>query len=157
MKKQIARTFAVTLGLLFVIAAASAAHAQGARRAVVEVPFEFLAGQERLPAGRYTVRPASQDGGKLMHIRSEDGRVNAVVLTNAAGEAAPKAAGSSLVFRRYGDRYFLAQIFIKGAADGRELAPAGTEKSLRRELRRRAQAGAKAGEPAAVTVIGTVQ
>ena len=156
MKKQIARTFATALGLLFVIAAGSVAHAQGARRAVVEVPFEFLAGQERLPAGRYTVRPASQDGGKLMHIRSEDGRINAVVLTNAAGVAAPKAAGSSLVFRRYGDRYFLAQVFIKGAADGRELAPAGAEKNLRRELRRRAQAGRPAEEPT-VTIVGSVQ
>lgn len=157
MKKQIARTFAaVTFGLLFIVAASSAAQAQGARRAVVEVPFEFLAGQERLPAGRYTVRPASQDGGKLMHIRSEDGRVNAVVLTNAAGASAPKSTGSSLVFRRYGDRYFLAQVFISGAADGRELAPTGAEKNLRRELRRRAQAGAGA-EAQTVTIVGGVQ
>lgn len=157
MKKQIARTFAITFGLLFIIAASSAAQAQGARRAVVEVPFEFVAGQERLPAGRYTVRPAAQDGGKLMHIRSEDGSVNAVVLTNAAGVSAPKAAGSSLVFRRYGDRYFLARVFIKGAADGRELAPTGAEKNLRRELRRRAKESGTAAEAPTVTVVGVVQ
>jgi len=157
MKKQIARTLAITFGLLFIIAAGGSAHAQGARRAVIEVPFEFLAGQERLPAGRYTVRPASHDGGKLMHIRSEDGRVNAVVLTNAAGVSAPKAAASSLVFRRYGDRYFLSRVFIKGAGDGRELAPTGVEKNLRRELRRRAQESGMEAESLTVTVVGSVQ
>ncbi|HEV2859701.1 MAG TPA: hypothetical protein VGX48_01690 [Pyrinomonadaceae bacterium] len=152
MKKQIARTFTAALGLLMLFAAAAVGHAQTGRRAVVEVPFDFYAGQRQMPAGRYTVRPVSQDGSKMLLIQSEDGRASSAVLTYAAeGPAAPAAAG--LTFRQYGGQYFLATVFIKGAAGARELPASKAEKRLRTDLR------AKAADPEAksVTVIGSVQ
>ena len=151
MKMQIARTFAATLGLFLLLAAFTAAHAQSVRRAVVHVPFDFYAGQQLMPAGRYSVRPISQDGAKMLLIQSEDGRTSAAVLTDAAGGPAP-ARGSSLTFRQYGDRYFLAQVFLTGAA-GRELPASKAEKKLRGGLR------AQTADPGArnVTVIGSVQ
>jgi hypothetical protein len=152
MKKQIARTFAAALGLLMLLAAFTVAHAQTARRAVVEVPFDFYAGQRQMPAGRYTVRPVSQDGAKLLLIQSEDGRTAATVATNTDSGKAP-ADGASLTFRQYGDRYFLARVFITSAAPGRELPTSKAEKKLRDE--QRAQ---KTSEPDArtVTVVGRV-
>jgi hypothetical protein len=101
------------------------------------------------------VQPFSQDGGKLLRIRSEDGGASVVVMTNNAGESAD-AGGTSLTFRQYGDRYFLARVFITGAAGGRELPESKTEKKLRQELRADTQAG-HADESKTVTVLGTVR
>lgn len=152
MKKQIARTSAVALGLLMLFGAFAVAHAQTGRRAVVQVPFDFYAGQRQLPAGRYTVRPVSQDGAKMLLIQSEDGRHAATVMTNADAGQAP-AGGPGLTFRQYGDDYFLATVFITGGAAGRELPASKAEKRLRTELR------ARVADPDAksVTVIGSVQ
>ena len=150
MKKQIARTLAATLGLFLLLSAA--VHAQSGRRALVQVPFDFYAGQQQLPAGRYTVRPVSQDGSKMLLIQSEDGRHAATVMTNADAGKAP-AAGASLTFRQYSDHYFLATVFITGASAGRQVPTSKAEKRLRSDLR------ARAAEPDAktVTVIGSVQ
>ena len=152
MKKQIARTFASALGTLMLLAAFTAAHAQTPARAVIRVPFDFYAGQKLMPAGRYAVRPVSQQGSKMLLIQSEDGRHAAAVLTNEDGGKAP-AEGASLTFRQYDDRYFLARVFITGAAPGRELPASNAEKKFRTEQR------AKAADPEAkdVTVVGRVQ
>ena len=150
MKKQIARTFAAAFALSLLIS--TAAHAQTARITVVQVPFDFYAGQRLMPAGRYSVRPISQDGAKMLLIRSEDGRTSAAVQTNTSADKAP-SPGGSLTFRQYGDRYFLARIFITSASAGREVPASKAEKKLRNDLR------AKAARPDAksVTVIGSVQ
>jgi hypothetical protein len=152
MKKQIARTFAAALGTLMLLGALTVAHAQTGRRAVVHVPFDFYAGQRQMPAGRYTVRPVSQDGSKMLLIQSADGRASSAVLTYAAEGPAPSGS-ASLTFRQYGDHYFLATVFITGAAAGRELPASKAEKRLRSDLR------ARAADPEArsVTVIGSVQ
>ena len=152
MKKQTARTFAVALGLLMLLGAFTVAHARTGRRAVVQVPFDFYAGQRQLPAGRYTVRPVSQDGAKMLRRQSEDGRPAATVMTNADAGQAP-AGGPGLTFRQYGDHYFLATVFITGASAGRELPASKAEKRLRTELRARAADT----ESKTVSVFGSVQ
>ena len=147
MKKQISRAL---LGLAAALALGVAANAQAAMdKVVIRVPFDFVAGEKRLPAGRYTVRPVKSDAGTTLLIRSEDGRASALVLTNA-GDPQPRAA--ALVFRQHGDRYFLAEVSVPGAASVRELPKSGAERRLEREL-----AEQKGGESKTVTVVGRVQ
>lgn len=146
MKKQISRTL---LGLAAALALAVAANAQGLNAFVIRVPFDFVAGQKQMPAGRYTVRRVRSDAESVLLILSEDGRSNAVVLTNT-GDANPRAA--ALVFRQHGDRYFLAEVSMPGTASVRELPRTGAERRLEREL-----AEQKGGESKTVTVAGSVQ
>ena len=147
MKKQISRAL---LGLAAALALGVAANAQAAmNKAVIRVPFDFVAGGKQMPAGLYTVRRIRSDAETSLLIRSEDGRTSAVVLTNT-GEANPSAA--AFVFRQHGDRHFLAEVSMPGAASVRELPKSGAERRLDLEL-----AEQKGGESKEVTVVGSVQ
>ncbi len=99
--------------------------------------------------GRCPARRVRSDAETALIIRSADGRASALVLTNT-GEAGPTAA--ALVFRQHGDRYFLAEVSMPGAASVRDLPKTGAERRLEREL-----AEQKGGESKTVTVVGSVQ
>ncbi len=146
MKKQISRAL---LGLVATLALAVAANAQVIHAVVINVPFDFVAGTKQMPAGRYNVRRVREDAETALIITREDGRSAAIVMTQQ-GKANPGAA--ALVFRQHGDRYFLAEVSMPGAASVRELPKTGAERRLEREL-----AEQKGGESKAVTVIGSVQ
>lgn len=132
MKKQIMRVFAI-LGLLLTLAASQTLASQGARRLVVNIPFEFVAGQERLPAGRYVISRVARDAGRALLIRSADGRTSVTVLTNAsdAGGEQPQVS-----FKRYGEQYFLARVWTPGGDSARTLPASRLEKQLQRDLAR---------------------
>jgi hypothetical protein len=73
----------------------------------VTVPFEFYFGDERLPAGTYTIgRMWSTD---VVRISDEKGNV-AIALTNGADTAPRDLSKSQVVFNRYGDTYFLSEV-----------------------------------------------
>ncbi|HEX8116006.1 MAG TPA: hypothetical protein VF521_01925 [Pyrinomonadaceae bacterium] len=146
MKKQLSRAL---LGLAAALMLTAGAGAQILRGVVVRVPFDFVAGEKRMPAGRYTVRRVRSDAETTLVIRGEDGRTAAVFLTNT-GEPEPR--GAALVFRRHGDSYFLAEVSMPGAASVRELPESGAERRLEREL-----AEQKGGGTKTVTVVGSVQ
>ncbi|HEU4597959.1 MAG TPA: hypothetical protein VFS10_22715 [Pyrinomonadaceae bacterium] len=131
MKKQIMRAFAICGLLLTLAATAQTASAQGTRRLVVNIPFDFTAGRELLPAGRYTIKRVAKDSARALLIRSEDGRASVTVLTNTAerGGELPQVS-----FKRYGDRYFLASVSEPGVEAARALPASSLEKQLRREL-----------------------
>ena len=77
------------------------------------VPFTFTVGDKSLPAGDYTVKilnPTSDR--KTLQIRSENGRVSAMVQTFGVNSA--PARDTKLVFRRYGEQYFFAQAQMAG-------------------------------------------
>jgi hypothetical protein len=147
MKKQISRAL---LGLAAALALAVAANAQVMNKVSIRVPFDFVAGGKQMPAGRYTVRRIGSDAQTVLVISNEDGRTSAIILTNA-GEANPTAA--AFVFRRHGDRHFLAEISMPGTASVRELTKTGAERRLERELAEQN----KADESKTVTVVGSVQ
>lgn len=143
MKKQIIRTFAL-FSLLLTLGAFQTVSAQTSGL-VVNIPFEFAAGDARLPAGGYTVTRVSKDSEKTLLIRSLDGRVKAAVMTHSINTAA-EIGVAKLAFTRYGEDYFLAEIWTPGAASGRAVSKSKSEKALRRGLRQRIAAGAGQGQ-----------
>lgn len=151
MKKQISVTL-FALGMM--LALAVSASAQTAQRIGVNVPFDFVAGGKLMPAGHYTVRRLSFEDEKMLLVRSDDGRSNAIVLTDAArGNQAPESA--ALVFRQHGDSYFLAAVSIPGAADVREVPQTKSERKRAREVAERSKSEGK-GEKT-VTVSGSLE
>lgn len=74
----------------------------------LDVPFAFVAGDMNMPAGQYEVLHIMNPGWIL--IRNTNGRANAVVHVQVS---ATSVGGSSnkLVFSRYGEKYFLSQVW----------------------------------------------
>ena len=160
MKKQLTRASAV-FGLVLMAAAFTTASAQTARVIHVNVPFEFVVGEKRLPAGDYTVRPILRDSEKTLLVRSADGRATATVHTNAvvARSASSKA---KLTFAQYGEQYFLAQVWTPGSDTGRALVKSRIQRSLERELaegasRKGGDAATARAEERTVTIVGGVR
>jgi hypothetical protein len=112
----------------------------------VHVPFEFALRDRVLPAGDYSVRELTDDGAAIT-IRSADSREALTVLSSNADAQGRQSAAPRLVFRRYGDQYFLAAIWLN-ANNGRAINKSHRERSLQKEL---AQAG-RAVEPEVITV-----
>jgi len=90
------------------------------------VPFDFIVGNETFPAGRYTLDRGPAQGTVM--IRSEDCAHTAIALAQTVSSVVPRQNGS-LVFHRYGDRYFLSEVWNPGN-DGRRLVSPSWEKEL---------------------------
>jgi hypothetical protein len=129
----------VKMGLLVVmmiIAASVSANAQTLQyRLTVNIPFDFSVAGEKLPAGKYWVKRAQQsDGDMVVQISSADGHSNVTKLTIPVSAKEPVKNGV-LIFNRYGNEYFLSEIWPAGGVTGRELHKSRAE----RELARKAQ------------------
>jgi hypothetical protein len=104
-----ARTL-ITICLLFT-AAALFAQTESQRLMKVDIPFAFSVEDHSLPAGEYLVLTVTPE--RSIRIISIDGKHSAIVndLPNYAGSPSPN---SRLVFHRYGNEYFLAQVWTGG-------------------------------------------
>ncbi len=111
------------LGLLLV---SVTAYAQSAR-VKAAVPFDFIVGNATLPAGEYTIEPL----GAALSIRDADQKPKSLIMSNRCESLDPSDT-TKLVFHRYGNRYFLAQIWVAGEMAGRQVAksPRETEVAL---------------------------
>jgi hypothetical protein len=86
------------------------AHAQSQGHSlVVNIPFGFDVGSKHLPPGIYTVSTMSPD---IVQIRNLSD--SAMVLTHG-GESYKPTKSAKLVFRRYGEHYFLGQVWFNEA------------------------------------------
>ena len=132
MKKQ-ALTMIALMVLVGSLAAAAKAQSSSRGKLVGNIPFEFSAGNQMLPAGEYIVKPVNPASDQVvLQIMSKDGR-NSVMLrmTSTRGKASETAR---LVFRRYGDRYFFAQAWTPGECDGFEAPKSRDERNVAREF-----------------------
>jgi hypothetical protein len=100
------KLFLFTITALLTLAnVATAARALSSNPAVLaKVPFDFTVGHEQLPSGTYSI---SRDPWGLVTMQSVDRRVTVIVTTTSEPYS---ISGNKLVFRRYGDRYFLGKV-----------------------------------------------
>ncbi len=143
MKKQAINAF-LLLSLLTL--SAMSAYAQGDRLInKVNIPFNFSIRDKTLPAGAYGVTRAVQDKSALV-IRSEDGQ-EAIVSSTMPVRAKEHPETAKLVFRRYGETYFLYQIWEPHSSYGREFLKSRTERSIERDVVK------KGTEPSVITLV----
>jgi hypothetical protein len=146
MKKQFLKIISM-LSLALTLAVA-AVYANPAGPLKANIPFDFSVGDKTLPAGVYTVVPMTTP--HVLRIRSEDGRMGVLIQTQGV-EARREQDQTKLVFHRYGDQYFLSQVWTAGESDVRELWKSRTEREL---IKRRANHLAKnAVEPEVVCIV----
>lgn len=105
---------------------ASTRVASAQQQVVASIPFDFAAGAANLPAGDYSVKAAGGNGTLLLTNR-DNPKISAFVAANAAVSADVQTQ-SKLVFHRYGDRYFLSQVWTEGESTGKQLPKTAREK-----------------------------
>jgi hypothetical protein len=123
------RALAVSVLLgLFLLAAAAPGQAQQPLR--VKIPFDFVADKAALPAGEYVIQPSGL-GSPALIVKRIDGpnRTVTTMMTHSV-EANDQKPETCLVFRAYGDRYFLSEMWAGGARSGRQLYPSHIQKEL---------------------------
>jgi hypothetical protein len=98
------------------VAGASRARADEVVATDIKVPFSFMVGDVRLPAGDYTVRAVSMEED-VLEIVSVDG--HHVALASTIPATPDKGDKTQLVFQKFGHDYFLARIAREG--DEREI------------------------------------
>ncbi len=98
----------------------------------VKVPFGFIVNRATLPAGEYLVQSVD-DAGKVLAIRDLDTNTTNLVAFNSC-ISSKSASQTKLVFHRYGDRYFLNQIWVKGNNAGHELRRSPREKEVAKDF-----------------------
>ena len=91
------------------------------------IPFNFSVTGATLPAGAYTIQSLTADG-MVLSIRDSDMKAQGMVLAIEC-ESRNDAKQTKLVFHRYGDRYFLTQVWVAGRNLGHRIpkSPRETE------------------------------
>ncbi len=113
-------------------AAVASANAQLSIPIRARIPFDFNVGDKKLPAGEYTFsRLSGVSDNKVMLVRGVG--VGVLQSTFEAEVLRPKNE-STLVFHKYGDQYFLEQIWTGGEQEGTQLPESRDERSTRRQL-----------------------
>jgi len=118
----------ISLLSLLLVAGLAIAQSNNVR---ANVPFSFTVGSETLPAGTYDIRAMSSDP-KVLLVQAQGG--SSIIVGSNAAESLKGAEKTKLVFNRYRDQYFLAEIWVQGATRGRQLPKTSREKELAKEL-----------------------
>ena len=105
------------------------AHAQVIGDLEVTIPFQFHAGDAKLPAGKYIIHTVDNSDLTMMEISSADGSTSALFeVRDAEANSAP--ARSELIFNKYGNRYFLAKVFDEANPNGSSVVESRYEKKV---------------------------
>jgi hypothetical protein len=138
MKKQLGKGFtkAALLAIMIMIAAGTAVKAQTLQyKLTANIPFDFTVADKKFPAGEYSFSRAQQNAGDtIVQISSADGHDNLNRLTVPVLRLTSEDK-ATLVFHRYGDEYFLFQIWPASANTGRALSKSRGEKEVERKMR----------------------
>ncbi|HYK36017.1 hypothetical protein [Alloacidobacterium sp.] len=109
-----------------------------------KVPFDFTVQSRAFPAGTYWVSHAAQN---VIFIQSRDMRFHTMAVTYAAYDTSP--SGAELVFKKYGDKYFLHDVLCSAADLNGEIPESKLEEQTRTQ-----QAQLPHGETVAVLRAG---
>jgi hypothetical protein len=119
---------ALTIGTL---ASTQTAAAQSSSTvAQANIPFAFQAGNEQMPAGQYRV---VRESTSLVLLSGPSHAEDFIVMHAAISLKAP--SNGKIVFHRYGDKYYLSQIWTAGETTGLEATKCRAEKESMKQTR----------------------
>ena len=130
MKRQALTVLSTTIFL--VMLAVGTVHADPDRQVRAEVPFDFMVGNKAYPAGTYAVEYTDPQGVFVVQI-GEDERRRTVLWSNTVPAKSGQDSSPKLIFDRYGDQYFLTQVWAGKDIGGRELRKLHRERELAKE------------------------
>ena len=135
MKKQALTV--LSIGSLLVMLAVVPLYAISSK-ITANIPFDFMVGNKTLPAGSYRVGRSTTMG--MLVILSLDQRGSAMFHAHPVRYGNPRSAkwgqdnSPKLIFNRYGDQYFLSQVWSgEETDDGRRLMKSRREREVAKE------------------------
>ena len=121
--------------LLCLLLVGSAGAQEPGTRIRASIPFDFTVKGKTMPAGVYDITRVMDEPVTLLLRNIHDKHDVVVVETEPVRDySMPRRA--ELVFNRYGDTYFLSEVFTAGEQTGEELYPSHKERELKREMAR---------------------
>lgn len=145
MKKQ-AYKILVAAGLLALFSVAPTTHAQIGGVIVARVPFSFSIREKTLPPGDYIFAVVQIGSSDALKITSADHHT-VVVVPSRPAQAKSTNALPKLVFNRYGDRYFLSEVYGLDDASAQQVARNREEDRLAKSASERAVVSVAARRP----------
>src|SRR5262245_32818454 len=143
------------IGLLSAIVGATFVSAQAqslSNRITANVPFDFSIANKKLPAGKYSiVRARANSDDSVLAILDGDGHSKEIRVSIPVSSFEAKNK-PTLIFHRYGDQYFLSEVWSAGETTGRQFPRSSAEREILRSL----AAGAASGKTARKTQVETV-
>ena len=127
MKKQVL----ALVGALSLVLAAGSAFAQ-TQEVRANIPFNFVVNKTAMPAGTYSIARTGISSDAVV-VRGLTCKATKLVGTMQRGSGKINDR-SKLVFHRYGDRYFLSQIFVEGSTSMRVLPKTNLESEVALDL-----------------------
>ena len=124
---------AIALSGLLVLLTFTSALAQTDRQTIIHIPFNFSVGEKAFTAGKYVIERNRKDSDTVWVIKRKDNVGKAMLLTRPV-RANETQQETRLVFRQYGDLYFLAEFWTAGDQTGREIQVSDREKALDKAL-----------------------
>lgn len=112
----------VVLALPLLMTAAASAQSVHMK---VSVPFNFIAVGATLPAGDYDIQSIGAEE-KVLVIRNLNSSAAILVISNSR-ESVNASSNTKLIFHRYGDRYFLSELWMRGDKLGHQVTPSSRE------------------------------
>lgn len=137
MKKTFVKGFitAALLAMAITVAGVSAQAQTLQYRLTADIPFEFSVSDKKLPAGKYWVSRAYEaSGDTVLQIRSIEGKSMATRLSIPVYTLHPKKRGE-LIFHKYGEQYFLSEVWPAAGGTGRAISKTNAERKLERDAR----------------------
>jgi hypothetical protein len=132
MKKKVFSVMATCCVLALV--GAATVHAQMPGTALrATIPFDFSVRGKTLPAGEYEINRLSE-GPEGLEIFSTNDKHERAIFETEPVVATKLSSKPQIVFHRYGDSYFLFEVFAGGGQTGRELPASRDERNLKREM-----------------------
>lgn len=121
------------LGVMLIVPTVSFAQGQSlAYRVRANIPFDFSIADKQLPSGKYSIgRARAGSDDTILSIADADGRSKAIRMSIPVQTAHAKD-NVTLVFHRYGDQYFLFQVWLAGETTGRQFLKSGSEREIER-------------------------
>jgi hypothetical protein len=118
----------VMAGMMALTVMAFSRVAQAQEMLVVNIPFDFVAGNMTLPAGEYSIKVTAPERTLLL-IDRKDAAASAFMNTNPVVKTEMQTE-SKMIFNRYGDRYFLSEVWPAGNSRGRQLSKSRREMEM---------------------------
>ena len=123
LRSRVLFTGALALGAL-----THANHAVAQSRSMMAtIPFAFHDGSHTFSAGKYQIRCDSN----ILSVQSTDGENVSVHMMTIAEIRTRTTEVGKLIFNKYGDQYFLSDVWLAGSESGRKLVASRLEKQLR--------------------------
>lgn len=118
---------ALVLSLGAALTGPTAAQAQAV---TVNIPFDFSANDQKVPAGIYRI--SLQAPRYLSFVDTHSTKKQYLMLVQPTGEQNSKDRGR-LIFRQYGDSNYLYQVWMPGQGEGRQFVRSRAEQETQRE------------------------